>query len=64
MWKRLHHRNVAPLLGITSNFGPLRCIGFVSPWMEQGNLNDFLKRKPLAMRQKIDLVRVLPRHRL
>lgn len=67
MWKRLHHKNIAPLLGITSSlgtsadlassFGPPPCIGLVSPWMSQGNLNEFVKREALTMRRKLDLVR-------
>ena len=45
MWKRLKHRNIVPLLGITSN--PLQLI---SEWMPGGNLTEYIKKYPRADR--------------
>ena len=40
-WKWLRHDNVLPFLGVTSM--PFR---MVSPWMENGNIMNFLKYNP------------------
>ena len=56
MWKTLRHQNVLPLLGVTISEDPLRFV-MVSEWMENGNINQFLRRVPDADRLK--LVRVL-----
>ena len=45
MWKRLKHRSIVPLLGITSN--PLQLI---SEWMPGGNLTEYIKKYPRAER--------------
>ncbi|KAF9257558.1 kinase-like protein [Marasmius fiardii PR-910] len=43
-WKRLNHKYVLPLLGIDADTFPRQpCM--VSPWMFNGTINEFLKRK-------------------
>ena len=42
-WKWLRHDNILPFLGVTSIPQP-SCI--VSPWMQNGNIMDFLKNHP------------------
>ena len=49
MWKHLEHKNIVPLLGITSN--PLQLI---SEWMVGGDLTDYIKKHPGA--DRLDLV--------
>ena len=41
MWKRLEHKNIVPLLGITSN--PLQ---LVSDWMPGGDLTEYINKNP------------------
>ena len=45
VWKRLEHRNIVPLLGITSN--PLQ---LVSEWMTGGDLTEYINKYPDADR--------------
>ena len=45
MWKRLEHRNIVPLLGITPT--PLQLI---SEWMPGGDLTEYIKKNPGADR--------------
>ena len=45
VWKRLEHRNIVPLLGITST--PLQLI---SEWMPGGDLTEYIKKCPGADR--------------
>ena len=40
-WKHLRHPNILPLLGVT--VGEHR-FALVSEWMDNGNINDFIKR--------------------
>jgi len=40
-WKHLRHPNILPLLGVTLNE---HRFALVSEWMENGNINDFIKR--------------------
>lgn len=40
MWGTLHHPNVLPLLGVTMSEN--RFV-MVSEWMENGNVNEFVK---------------------
>lgn len=40
VWGRLRHRNIVPLLGIVSGFGPLPSM--VSPWFHNGSLTRYL----------------------
>ncbi|KAG2138075.1 kinase-like protein, partial [Suillus bovinus] len=39
----LKHANILPIYGYTHGFGPF--IALVSPWAENGNLSDYLKRE-------------------
>ena len=55
MWKTLRHPNVLPLLGVTMSEDPLRFV-MVSEWMENGNINQFLRRVDA---DRLKLVRVL-----
>ena len=41
VWKRLKHKNIVPLLGITSN--PLQ---LVSDWMPGGDLTEYIRKHP------------------
>lgn len=45
VWIKLEHDHILPLEGVTiaEEFGPLPAL--VSPWMEEGSLDDYLKRK-------------------
>ena len=49
VWKRLVHDNVVALLGITTDIGPYTCTGMVSLWMENGDLNKFLRENAAAL---------------
>ena len=54
-WKHLRHPNILPLLGVTvSEYR----FALVSEWMENGNINDFIKRDRHVNRTE------LVRHRL
>ncbi|KAG2144100.1 kinase-like domain-containing protein [Suillus bovinus] len=56
VWVRLLHDNILPLEGVTEGFGPLPA--FVTPWMENGSLNDYLKREVgLSWERKLSMVR-------
>ena len=49
-WKHLRHPNILPLLGVSLN----ECrFALVSEWMENGNINDFIKRDQDANRTKL-----------
>jgi len=48
VWQRLHHENVVPLFGVTSNFGPYTSM--VCPWMENGTLNSYLEKTGNTLR--------------
>ncbi|KAG1845176.1 kinase-like domain-containing protein [Suillus subluteus] len=50
VWIRLSHDNILPLEGITEEFGPLPAL--VAPWMENGSLDDYVKRKVDLPRDK------------
>lgn len=45
VWIKLKHNHILPFEGVTvaEEFGPLPAL--VSPWMEEGSLDDYLKRK-------------------
>ena len=45
MWKRLEHRNIVPLLGITPNPPQL-----ISEWMPGGDLTEYIRKDPCADR--------------
>lgn len=56
VWARLQHGNILPLLGITSDFGPYTSM--VCPWMEDGDMHNFLqvKEQTLTLSNRLDLV--------
>ncbi|KAG1859313.1 kinase-like domain-containing protein [Suillus subalutaceus] len=41
LWQRLEHQHILPLYGITGNFDVVPAL--VSPWMENGSLQQYLK---------------------
>lgn len=47
VWSRLNHVNVQQLLGVVVFQGGL---GMVSPWMELGNLQQYIEDHPLVER--------------
>ncbi|KAG9120049.1 GTP-binding protein Rho1 [Ceratobasidium sp. 392] len=51
-WTKCHHDNVLELLGLTQHRGKL---AVVSPWMENGNLRQYLGRNPDADRVELCL---------
>ncbi|KAF7968242.1 hypothetical protein HWV62_31577 [Athelia sp. TMB] len=64
LWKFLDHPNIVQLLGLTTDFDqfdpfyPTKPVfpGMVSPWMENGNLNTYLKKNDP---QTVDLLKLL-----
>jgi len=50
IWKSLDHPNVLPLLGVTMTWN--RFV-MVSEWMENGNINSFVKAHPDTNRLKL-----------
>lgn len=55
MWRQLHHINVLPLLCLFRGNDDHPRIGLVSPWMENGNIQRYVYRKPNA--DRVSLVR-------
>ena len=55
VWKRLRHPNVVPFLGITT--APLQ---FVSVWMPNGTLTEYVNVKPQV--DRISIVSISSRH--
>jgi len=47
MWKFLRHPNVLPLIGVMMSETRF---AMISSWMENGNINEFLKKNPDANR--------------
>jgi serine/threonine protein kinase len=60
IWRRLNHKNIVPLLGIASGFGPDNSISMVSTWFTNGTLTTFLtsQHDTLHCRQHFDLVSI------
>jgi hypothetical protein len=60
IWQGLRHENVLPLLGITLDFG--RYMSFVSPWLANGSLIQYLERNggELDLYSRLQLVGDLP----
>ncbi|TFK21659.1 kinase-like protein, partial [Coprinopsis marcescibilis] len=60
MWSRLNHPNVLPFLGVyfwrPNPSSDLERVSLLSPWMERGNVLEFLERYPSA--DKTSLVRL------
>ena len=50
LWGHLSHPNILPFYGIYHLEDKHGRISFVSPWMENGNVTEYLKRNPLANR--------------
>ncbi|KAJ8074855.1 hypothetical protein PM082_019182 [Marasmius tenuissimus] len=46
VWRQLDHPNLLPFLGIYYMDGNVRRVCLVSPWMERGNLVQFMKKTP------------------
>ncbi|KAG1725852.1 kinase-like domain-containing protein [Suillus lakei] len=56
VWMQLSHDHILPLEGVTEGFGPLPAL--VTPWMENGSLNDYLRRAVgLSRERKLRMVR-------
>ena len=47
MWKALRHPNVLPFIGAMMAGGQF---AMISDWMENGNINTFVKKRPDANR--------------
>ncbi|KAF8991446.1 kinase-like protein [Hymenopellis radicata] len=45
IWRQVSHRNILAFYGVSIEVFPGR-LCFVSPWMEHGNINDFLESHP------------------
>lgn len=57
VWSRLDHRNILPLLGITRGFGPPESYGMVCPWVDNGDLSQYVKRHTMIpMSERISMV--------
>ena len=50
MWKFLQHPNVLPLVGVMMSEARF---AMVSRWMENGNINEFIKANPEADRLEL-----------
>ncbi|KAG6329038.1 hypothetical protein ID866_10051 [Astraeus odoratus] len=48
LWSKLHHQNVVPLLGITTDFD--QTISTVSEWMAGGNAHDYVQDRSIDPR--------------
>ncbi|KAG1730479.1 kinase-like domain-containing protein [Suillus lakei] len=56
VWIKLSHNRILSLKGVTEGFGQLPAL--VSPWMENGSLNDYLRRgfPQLSGPRKLELI--------
>ncbi|KAJ3539950.1 hypothetical protein NMY22_g4503 [Coprinellus aureogranulatus] len=50
LWCQLYHANVLPCYGVHQLSSESHRIGLVSPWIESGNVIDYLHHNPLATR--------------
>ncbi|TEB31938.1 kinase-like protein [Coprinellus micaceus] len=50
IWCQLYHANVLPCYGIHQLPNQSNRIGLVSPWMESGNIGDYLQNRPSSGR--------------
>ncbi|KIL54563.1 hypothetical protein M378DRAFT_753083 [Amanita muscaria Koide BX008] len=46
LWSKLNHPHILPLVGIARVEGDANLPAFVSPWMENGNIMEYLKQNP------------------
>ena len=51
LWGHLSHPNILPFYGIYHLEDTHGRISFISPWMENGNVAEYLKRHPIANRR-------------
>ena len=54
IWGRLQHKNIVPLLGVVSGFGPLPST--VSPWFRNGSLSRYMVDRQISKSMKQRLV--------
>ncbi|KZP19479.1 kinase-like protein [Athelia psychrophila] len=56
VWQRLKHKNVLLLYGTVASFGP--CLSFVSPWLKNGSISNYVKTwgGDLGMANRLQLV--------
>ncbi|KAH7911605.1 kinase-like domain-containing protein, partial [Hygrophoropsis aurantiaca] len=52
-WNRLVHPNLLPFYGVFLPGGDIERVSFISPWMENGHVNQYLQRHPNADRGKL-----------
>ncbi|KAG1845177.1 kinase-like domain-containing protein [Suillus subluteus] len=56
VWIQLSHNHILPFEGVTEGFGPLPAL--VTPWMENGSLNNYLRQEVgLSREMKLSMVR-------
>lgn len=54
-WTQLLHPNVLPLYGIAHGFGHFPSL--VTPWVDEGSLNDYIVNHHLSLQSKLDLAK-------
>lgn len=54
-WAQLLHKNVLPLYGIAHDFGHFPSL--VTPWVNEGSLNDYIANHHLSLRSKLDIAK-------
>jgi serine/threonine protein kinase len=57
VWRQLQHPHVLPLLGLYTSIFEDSSICMVSPWIENGTLNDFVKSESYFANDCFRLVR-------
>ncbi|KAG2033156.1 kinase-like domain-containing protein [Suillus americanus] len=56
VWIQLSHNHILPFEGVTEGFGPLPAL--VTPWMENGSLNNYLRQEVgLSREMKLSMAR-------
>ncbi|KAG1753106.1 kinase-like domain-containing protein [Suillus occidentalis] len=55
IWAQLLHKNVLPLYGIAHDFGYFPSL--VTPWVNEGSLNDYIANHHLSLRSKLDIAK-------
>jgi serine/threonine protein kinase len=47
LWQSMSHLNVVPFLGLDAEtFAQTGCLTMVSPWMEKGSLENYIRSNP------------------
>ncbi|KAF9003194.1 kinase-like protein, partial [Hymenopellis radicata] len=46
IWRQLRHENILPFYGVSTEVMDHSSLCLISPWMEDGNIRDFLARHP------------------